>query len=803
MRPRVPSTVATALKLLRFHAAPERALDAGTDWDEVLGFLDRSQLTLVFGAVAGEALPSAVRDRIARNLEENAERLSRIQDLQDRIAQWLDSAAIEFLFLKGTTQYPHFLSDPRFHVQYDVDLFCPGDQARRAWDLLIGKGYAQLPGVGKLPTDHLPTLIFKTGWQWRGDHFDPDAPLSIELHFRFWDEATERLKAPGVEEFWQRRVGRALHPADALAYTSLHSLRHLLRGSISPHHVYELAWFLDSHSGDIEFWKSWHDLHPPELRRLEAVSFRLAQAWFDCDPGSAAEEEMARLPDSVRKWFDMFAASPLEGLFHPNKDELWLHLALVESGWDVAAAVRRKLLPARFPGPVDDTVLLPDAQITTAHRLRKYVRYAGFLAARAAHHARSIPSLLGSGIRWKLGASGLSAQYWAFLSASSLFNLGMFVYVLLYNLYLVDLGFREDFIGQVSSAQTAGSVAGVLPAAILARRYGLNRLLFGCFAGIGAISIMRALVIGASPLLVFAFLSGAAFSLFAVALAPSIAQLTSEKARSTGFSISTASSIALGILGGWLGGHLPGWLGGKRPAMLAGCALVALALWPVARLKIPAAPAEGTKLYPRSRFVFRFLIVLAIWNLATGSFNPFFNTYFARLGMPVERIGIIFSGSQLAQVAALLLAPLLLRKMGLVKGTAAMLMATCLSLGVLAAGPSGWAAAGVFATYMACQWMSEPGINTLVMGRVREPERGGAAALMMLVAFAAQFVAASAAGHGIARFGYSALLACAAGLAAVAAVAFRFLPAGAEDSRVISGEPPRLIPASAPDTARD
>ena len=108
--------------------------------------------------------------------------------------------------------------------------------------------------------------------------------------------------------------------------------------------------------------------------------------------------------------------------------------------------------------------------------------------------------------------------------------------------------------------------------------------------------------------------------------------------------------------------------------MLAGCALVALALWPSARLRIAPAPAEGAKLYPRNRFVVRFLIVWAIWNLATGSFNPFFTTFFARLHTPVERIGLIMSGSQLAQVLALMLAPLVLRKLGLVSGTAAMLI---------------------------------------------------------------------------------------------------------------------------------
>ncbi|HLY18530.1 MAG TPA: hypothetical protein VKR61_14965, partial [Bryobacteraceae bacterium] len=181
---------------------------------------------------------------------------------------------------------------------------------------------------------------------------------------------------------------------------------------------------------------------------------------------------------------------------------------------------------------------------------------------------------------------------------------------------------------------------------------------------------------------------------------------------------------------------------------------------------------------PRSRFVVRFLIVWAVWNLATGAFNPFFTTFFARLKTPVERIGLIMSGSQLAQVVALTLAPFVLKKMGLVSGTAAMLMATALAMGGLAAVPAGWAITALFMTYTACQWMTDPGINTLLMDRVREQERTGAAALMMLVSFGAQFVASFAGGAAIASFGYSTLLACAAGLAAVAAIMFRSLPSG-------------------------
>ena len=51
----------------------------------------------------------------------------------------------------------------------------------------------------------------------------------------------------------------------------------------------------------------------------------------------------------------------------------------------------------------------------------------------------------------------------------------------------------------------------MLPAAALARRWGLGKLLFVFFAAVGAISAVRVLVTGAAPLLALAFLSGAVF----------------------------------------------------------------------------------------------------------------------------------------------------------------------------------------------------------------------------------------------------------------------------------------------------
>ena len=82
-------------------------------WQELLDFCDRSSLTLIFGAVADDALPDWVRARIARNLVENTERLERARALQHQVSEWLTAAGIPYIFLKGTTQSPHFVSDPR------------------------------------------------------------------------------------------------------------------------------------------------------------------------------------------------------------------------------------------------------------------------------------------------------------------------------------------------------------------------------------------------------------------------------------------------------------------------------------------------------------------------------------------------------------------------------------------------------------------------------------------------------------------------------------------------------------------
>jgi predicted MFS family arabinose efflux permease len=277
-------------------------------------------------------------------------------------------------------------------------------------------------------------------------------------------------------------------------------------------------------------------------------------------------------------------------------------------------------------------------------------------------------------------------------------------------------------------------------------------------------------------------LNGLFLSVWAVCFPPAVAACTTERNRPQGFSLVTCLAIGMGIGAGVLGGRLPallvqfgvpaGPVQAKRTALLLGSALVSIAILPALRLQFSGAHASPSekKVYPRSRFIIGFIFAIFIWSIATGAFNPFFNVYFAQhLRLSVERIGTIFSFSQLAQVVAVLAVPLVLRRVGSIEGISYAQLATALMLAILAFVTTPAAAAVSYVAYMAFQYMIEPCLFTLLMDRVAPAERSGASALNFLATSLAGILSAAAAGAAIPRFGYSFVLGTAAILALVAA----------------------------------
>ncbi|HEY7387129.1 MAG TPA: nucleotidyltransferase family protein [Bryobacteraceae bacterium] len=416
--PRLPAHAAAVLAALHFSEPRQEPLVrlGDREWRDALDFCDRSRLTLALRAAAQDTMPTWVRERTGRNAAQNRVRLARIENTYRELANAIHSVGAEFLALKGITQCALFGGRTEERVQYDIDLFSPSEHLYRACDALLGCGYESVNALAGFPTDHLPIMVRKTGWEWRGDYFDVEIPLSIDLHFQFWNERVERLAAPGTEEFWGRRITRSigsfdlpvLKPADALAYTGLHLLRHLLRGDLSPFPVYEMACLLNSLAGDAAFWSEWLGAHPPALRRLEAVTFHLSSRWFGCRLAEQAADEIRQLSAPVHAWFDQFATSPAAIPYDFNKDELWLHCALLDSRRQVWNVARRRLLPLNLP-PRARGIHVAEAQWTWRKRLEETLKYLGYSCKRTWRHLVGLLQVAASGYRWWLSAKSLGA----------------------------------------------------------------------------------------------------------------------------------------------------------------------------------------------------------------------------------------------------------------------------------------------------------------------------------------------------------------------------------------------------------
>jgi hypothetical protein len=408
----LPNYVTATMSALSFREAHPEFLQTLNDseWRDLLVFGDHMRLTLPLAQVANEFLPEWVRSEVDQKIADNTRRFPMIKHCYAEIAEALKNADADCVVLKGFTKSPDYVPDPRQRVQGDIDLYCPPGMIVRAGEALGEIGYEPIYRFEAMPWDHLPPLRRKTSWQWRGNVYDPEMPLGIELHHCFWDYSWARCGPENLDEFWHRRIPRqledisfsALAPVDNVGYLALNLLRDLMRIPLITSQVYELAWFLHHHAHDDAFWKQWTEWHDEELRRFESIPFLLASIWFRCDLPQAVVEEIERLPLSTRRWFVHPATAPSPmGWLQPSKDGLWLHSSLLPTRAAKRDLVFRRLFPRR-PRPVNVVVAdaSPNQPSSNASLWQTSRQYARYLSKRVSYHLRFLPPTLWHGFRW-------------------------------------------------------------------------------------------------------------------------------------------------------------------------------------------------------------------------------------------------------------------------------------------------------------------------------------------------------------------------------------------------------------------
>jgi len=368
------------------------------EWRKLLRFADETQCTLFLRGTAG--LPDWFAEEIEARLERNSERRKRLLAAYRETSCALGSRGLDFVLLKSFTHEQGFGIDGAQRVQYDLDFWVLESDLGAAHGAICEIGYAPY-GTSTLSELHSRPLIKPSNWQWRGDYFDPDMPIPVELHSRLWNPETDRVPAPGVDAFWMRRTHvtasgidfPAVAEADRVAFAALHVLRHILHNNVRPSHVLELARFLKTRSDDVAFWEKWRSAHDSGLRMLQTISFRFATEWFGGPFPAPLEESWRAMDSKIHSWFERFAFSPVVNLLQPNKDVVWLHAALAPTTRDRWSVLVKRLVPLRVPDR-------SEAHDST---------YTGRAFLRARYHARALASALWNGVRWRLASSSTAS----------------------------------------------------------------------------------------------------------------------------------------------------------------------------------------------------------------------------------------------------------------------------------------------------------------------------------------------------------------------------------------------------------
>lgn len=286
------------------------------------------------------------------------------------------------------------------------------------------------------------------------------------------------------------------------------------------------------------------------------------------------------------------------------------------------------------------------------------------------------------------GFAGFSRDIKLFLIYNLFANAGFGVFQIVFNLYLVEIGFREDDIGVFSAVQTICMGIGGLILGLLLARLGTWRcvwfgLVFFLFASCAiAFAENRLVIIALSALYGF----GLTF-VFNTTM-PFLLDWSDRRQRAqvAAFSFSLVSlSITIGSL---VGGLLPDviesvlpWVGDTtaeplRWTLIAGTGIAALGLVPLGVMTEaksgrttpqetivaePTTPAEHRQV---RRDVGVFVLVGGLMSLGVGMVIPFYNVYLTTLGADAREVGFIFAlGSATAAVIGLS-APAVARRLG-------------------------------------------------------------------------------------------------------------------------------------------
>ena len=146
-----------------------------------------------------------------------------------------------------------------------------------------------------------------------------------------------------------------------------------------------------------------------------------------------------------------------------------------------------------------------------------------------------------------------------FLISNVLSGVTAGILLVLYNLYLISLGYHADFVGVVLFVGTIGAGLAIFPAGVCIDRFSGKIILIFSSVLIGIAGAGQILFRQPLPLLISSFIVGVGLAFLLVITAPFLTLNSTPEERPHLFSMNISLSLITLVLGEVIGGVLPIW----------------------------------------------------------------------------------------------------------------------------------------------------------------------------------------------------------------------------------------------------
>jgi MFS family permease len=359
----------------------------------------------------------------------------------------------------------------------------------------------------------------------------------------------------------------------------------------------------------------------------------------------------------------------------------------------------------------------------------------------------------------------------AYVAYYFLLSVHLGIYGVIFNLYILRLGFREDLLGLMLSIVFISTGLAAVPAAGLCDRIGRkNTLLFSILVTSSALLLLYTIA-SLDWLLALSALYGMGTAFYTVAGSPFLMENSTHDERIHLFSVNSALSQAAYIVGCMAGGTMPNVLAmagvdAASPEIYRYTLFLSLALIALSAVPILYMNEAGRRPKPVKRFavlgstvtsskVQKLIAVNGLIGIGAGMIVPFFNVYFHNLlAAATDQIGIIFSAGELVMIAGLMVIPLIVERSGKVKTIALTELASIPFLIMLAFTANIYVAAFAYIMRMTLMNMANPAINSFNMELVPDEQRATVSSLTSMAWYLCMSLSAYLSGIMMARSNY-------------------------------------------------